>query len=1127
METDNLSTSSQDVMKDARAKLFRQRRRSKELATRIDEIFSIVNSHVAANGGSQILNDGLADYIFWPISRIFAQRDKFSLPVVEAALRGISVLIAKGWSAKNLAELFPQLLLLFSTILGSRPDSGKEKSPTAEHPEMAEETIHEALAAIRVAFSTSRDSPGAGAIYKSENSLTQIGNTLASILDQAHSPLSPEIQTDALTTLDNAVMSIRDAHTLAGFYPGIASSLAKLLAHSSQRPRVLVQAIAAFRLILTRVLSNFEVELRVKRFERSGQEDVPTEPYSPEWLKLTQEQTRVALGTVLKLQLSDSEVVRGELEDFCIKVLDECHQSLQNCADILVEAAIMVMSKDRLDSLMETSLKELCMVHEKTILENVRKAAFDRARNFGSVMQMGDETKQRRYLQFLVNATTVLGQMQKSTAKAAIIHGQILKGFREAFDSQSQWVKTAERVVLDDEDLDTVESTTRSLISRGASSQQVFRPIALAHESQRTARDLVGQLIAKLGAPEDKSRYANTLTGYARDATDRHSFSSFWLAFKLVQSALESTGDEFDMFTVFPDDDENSSLGPAGNPQEVLQDIDWRSRAQALEVIEYTARRLKRDFRPELMDVLFPISTLLGDEHPEVRRHALVTLNALAAHCDYADVSELIVKNADYMVDAVALQINSLNLTPAMVNVLVMMTRVTGPKIIPYLEDVIESIFAALDNFHGYPVLVEALFTVLKEVVDQGAKSQTLLIEAGEASRVDHRKKQPPKLTFEQALEDIEATKRKWAERDERDREIDEKIKTGHPTVPWGDLHKQGSRVEELLDEREREMDEARSTTSSHDGDDVENMDKPKKGKDKANDNGNEEEDDDDDDAPSQAGDEDEEKKAKKSTTYTLLNRIANLTQHYLTFPSPHLRKQLLGLLATASPALSSDPNTFLPLINDVWPVTMARLYDSEGFVTIAACETISALCVNAGDFMSSRFKTEWGNGLHKWCLAAKKNAERATMGNRQRQQQHQQRGIGGLISAIDSSDVGTLRMPLGGGKILESSAKARSAADDGGAALAAAAATQLEISGGLGNYALAVKVWEAAVSLLATVVSHVSVPPLVFDEMLDLVADLLLGRPEVKEAFELVNKDAVWLAMYERRGAVACAAQD
>ena len=83
-------------------------------------------------------------------------------------------------------------------------------------------------------------------------------------------------------------------------------------------------------------------------------------------------------------------------------------------------------------------------------------------------------------------------------------------------------------------------------------------------------------------------------------------------------------------------------------------------------------------------------------------------------------------------------------------------------------------------------------------------------------------------------------------------------------------------------------------------------------------------------------------------------------SQHYLTSPSPGLRKALLDLLSIVCPALSPDEEAFLPLVNSIWPVLIERLYDPEIFVVVSACKALSTLCQSAGDFLSTRIKTEW-----------------------------------------------------------------------------------------------------------------------------------------------------------------------
>src|SRR5205814_992856 len=70
---------------------------------------------------------------------------------------------------------------------------------------------------------------------------------------------------------------------------------------------------------------------------------------------------------------------------------------------------------------------------------------------------------------------------------------------------------------------------------------------------------------------------------------------------------------------------------------------------------------------------------------------------------------------------------------------------------------------------------------------------------------------------------------------------------------------------------------------------------------------------------------------------------------------------------------------------------------------------------------------------------------------------------------------------------------------------------------GGLGRFAHSAQVWEAAVRLLTAIISHVGVDGRLFDEVLELLADRLAQDVGVRDALEVVNADAVWLAMYER----------
>jgi hypothetical protein len=249
------------------------------------------------------------------------------------------------------------------------------------------------------------------------------------------------------------------------------------------------------------------------------------------------------------------------------------------------------------------------------------------------------------------------------------------------------------------------------------------------------------------------------------------------------------------------------------------------------------------------------------------------------------------------MVNAISLRLNTFDISPQAPQVLVMMIRLTGPTLLLYLDDIVGSIFAALDNFHGYHRLVEVLFSVLGEIVSAGSKSNQLQITNSPTTTINHRKTAPPVPTISDIITLL--SKKPNSESDALPHE-------DFPRTPW-------KSAKTLLDEAEAPPPEEAEQEE-----------------------------------PST-----EIEKPPPTKTHKMLTSIARLSQHYLTSSSPVLRSKLLNLITTSSSALYTDEDAFLPLVNDIWPVVIARLYDSEPFVQISACQTISKLCECAGDFLS------------------------------------------------------------------------------------------------------------------------------------------------------------------------------
>jgi hypothetical protein len=340
----------------------------------------------------------------------------------------------------------------------------------------------------------------------------------------------------------------------------------------------------------------------------------------------------------------------------------------------------------------------------------------------------------------------------------------------------------------------------------------------------------------------------------------------------------------------------------------------------------------------------------------------MVCLDILTNSCKYEDTSTMIIENVDYLVNSVGLKLNTFDVSPYPPQVLFMMVKLCGVRLIPYLDDLVDSMFGILDMYHGYPRLVETMFKTLAAIVEEGTKAPSLLaITNGEAKAVDHRKRQYQRLFVSTLAEDLAARRTKRAKYMDEDVEDDEE-RVSHPKQPW---KAEPEKVESL---------------DADNLSDILNADESEEP------------------LPPPQAPEDEEKPLSKS--HTILLHIVKSIPSHLTSPSPYLRRSLLSVLIQGFPALAQNENSFLPVINDLWPAVASKIsfpsslssetsstalmtrdvstpsttavsssgtrrieefdFKEETFVSTAACEAIEVMCRTAGDFMASRVETEF-----------------------------------------------------------------------------------------------------------------------------------------------------------------------
>lgn len=1033
-----------------------------------------------------VLDDKIADYVFFPLSHLLRQHEYHPVRLIETVIKSLHLLIQRGWKSRISKELSQQLLIFLTFIVGGVP--GRDQIHTAKPEETILEGYRALTALIKAAGLSAKESPLTDA-----DIIPSFGHSVSVILDGVTGGTTPEIQIEALRAILAVYTTIRQYDVLATFFPGTVSSLSRVLSpplSTKAQRRVLVNSINVLRVVLTKVLGDLKTRnlLRQKERDASGPDETgkdeknegKVQVLTVSWLKATATQVKLALSTVLKLRTHDASDVSRAMDRFCITLLDECHLTLSDCTSMLVESAIILREEhneqpilgidvlgDERTGFYGTSLQDLATLYPE-LLDSINATVYSWITSMPRVMQASDERVKQQAIRNIIKGNELVSALRIHSPNLEESLSSALR------DSVISLIMSSKNSKIQNE-VDVDENFWRSAGRIQPSQElQTYRPILLPQESQRDTRKDIANLIQNIGSSSQQIMLANEMLPCILESTGVEQISAFWLSFELLKSSFAKTSEIDDLLDLT-----DAALDPS-SPEDVesvfselysfsvsildahsdaaTDEVDWRLEAIALEVTAFASHRLGPSFRPELIDVLYPVATFLGSPILELKGHAIATLNSFAFSCGYSSVSELIIDNVDYMVNSVSLRLNQFNISPASTKVLTMMIRLTGPSLLPFLDDVVAGIFAALDSYHGYSAFVESLFGVLSEVVEQGVKSDTLLIADAKTKAVSHRKRPLESSGIEDAIAMLD--KRARRKREQEEEEDVEEIIRGHPKEAW----KSAKEELDALESRDNGEDEPEDPPNSN-----------------------------------------EEVALPKTPTYTILTKITSLTQHYLTSPTPTLRKQLLVLLSKASSALARDENAFLPLVNDVWPVTVGRLHDPEPYVVISACGTLAALCESAGDFLSSRVKTEWWDGLGKWCYRMKDEARKS------------RRGGGGVGAAKPSrsSMPGRQHKADGGDGIL---IPVRGGGEESALGLQLEAPSSRTVSSGLGRFASAAQTWTAAVSLLIAIVSFVRVEDLVFEQILDLLADdVLMSNEEARGALEIVNADAVWLALYER----------
>ncbi|TVY32395.1 TEL2-interacting protein, partial [Lachnellula occidentalis] len=677
-----------------------------------------------------VFDEKLADYVFFPLSQTLKRKQKYTDRLSELTIKCLRILLEYGWRRSIALDLARQLIILLAFVAGGPPD---QKPAT-----ISEELAAEAYGALAALFKAMGVTPGGSAALVETGTIPALGHCVTVILDGITDGSSVEVQLQALRALDAVWRCIKDSQALATFLPGTISGLTKFLmpGTASRRSRKnLVTALEVLEQVLISSLSDIRTRsIRDKSSEEPAASSTEQKVLTKPWLKATTAQIKLALSNIIRLRKHDATDVRAALNRLCLTILDECHATLTESASLLVETCMILNRIDQEDhdlSTRKTTLSDLASIHPD-IGELVKSTSYNWVTSLPRIMQTNDESAKNSALQQLSRANHLLRQLNSDSS---ILEDALGSSLRDSITVTLEASPAPKG--LEEADFDMNSQAALTLVTDNALSNQ-FRPVVLGEQSQRETRKKLLELLDSLGTRESQINMAGEMLEYVRGASGQSLLAAYWLAFQVLKSSAaknEDIDEFFDSALTLADEQEAMNEELMSYSQSILAntngvEYDWRMQAIALEVVADRAQRLKESFRPELIDMLYPVASLLGSSNDRLREHAITSINIISKSCGYSNASELIVDNVDYMVNAISLRLNTFDISPQAPQILVMMIRLAGPSLLLYLDDVVGSIFAALDNFHGYQRLVDVLFSVLDEIVKVGSTAPQFQLPA-------------------------------------------------------------------------------------------------------------------------------------------------------------------------------------------------------------------------------------------------------------------------------------------------------------------------------------------------------------------------------------------------------------
>ncbi|XP_016423587.1 TELO2-interacting protein 1 homolog [Sinocyclocheilus rhinocerous] len=732
----------------------------------------------ALSGHLRSVSDGalqqLQDYVLFPLRFVLktpgSKREGLIQAVMEAVTYVLESTCVQSWD--SLRDLFSELCL----CLCSPKDPGKPAT-TSEELKLAvlgclDTLMHSAYGDIVFKLYEPSMLPGLGAAVSLLLALAEHEKARGVQTASLKCLLSLFQQCDCE---EEHIEPGRDeryllGRTLATFLPGISRALSLVISgdvrqgHTVTMKAMRVWYKAVGLVMADEQLQKTDNDVAAGDLGRVGELVVKR---TPSWRRTTSQRLALVLQKIISCTSAHPHWrVRLELVNLSHFLLSQCSQSVGECVGLLLEALVGAVNDEEpeVKHRCNAALDEVAQMGQTNgrqdftdiLSENLHSLASSLPR----LMRTSDDQRKLFVLNVFLGYLKILGPKVDAVLSSAVHLERISKALMQVMELDVMDVKIIEERTLtsstdlrpdlhqipsqrkyflyftDDKIFSALRKICRMLGYYGNLYLLVDRFMELYRESsvyRKQAALVLNEVIvgaAGIGVETDTSRIDCSGTNQSR--TNQEDLKSSVMSIieeyislsnwhlPTVSEALEGKLESTTSLVSNSPERNCLQLLPASKTPTLhqLNGNIWQICIQ-LEGIGGFALALGTDFRLLLMTTLYPVLEKAGDESLLVSQAAFSTMCDLCKACDYSSPKELVIKNSDYLLNDISLNLARPSIHPHAPRVLAVMFTHSDASLLPLVADVVQNVLTALDLSYDQraPQFCSVLHSLMKALV--------------------------------------------------------------------------------------------------------------------------------------------------------------------------------------------------------------------------------------------------------------------------------------------------------------------------------------------------------------------------------------------------------------------------